>query len=143
LKLDTVSAVEVCDWDHFVQDAYGRPYSFQQQEGCRGRGVHCLTVPSLEDDFENDTVPEVVNHSTRGVSFKAWLARDPEQPLRGAHVSAHGNERVEMFVVPGREAGDLELWWGRNFYPTIEAVANDLHEKGLIEAGEYIIKIDW
>ena len=118
--------MEVGDWDRFVQDAYGRPYSFQQQDGCKFRGVHCLLVPSLEDDFENETVPEVVNHSKMGVSFKAWLARDPEQPLRN---------RLDPWA--------LELWWHRNFYPAIEAVANDLHEKGLLEAGKYMINIDW
>ena len=37
----------------------------------------------------------------------------------------------------------IDLWWKRNFYPDIEMVANDLHAKGLLEAGEYAIDIDW
>lgn len=64
-----------------------------------------------------------------GVSFKAWLARDPKQPL---------NSPDEW----DRKNG-LSLWWQRNFYPDVQMVANDLYEKGLIEAGEYVIDIDW
>ena len=37
----------------------------------------------------------------------------------------------------------LSLWWQRNFYPDVQMVANDLFEKGLIEAGDYVIDIDW
>lgn len=35
------------------------------------------------------------------------------------------------------------MWWVRNFYPDVNMVANDLYEKGLLEAGEYLINIDW
>jgi hypothetical protein len=35
------------------------------------------------------------------------------------------------------------MWWERNFYPDIQIVANDLHSKDLLEAGTYIIEIDW
>ena len=71
------------------------------------------------DDYENDTVPEEVNHDDMGVSFKAWLARDPAQQLdtKDDWERRHG----------------LRLWWERNFYPEVGMVANDLHEKGLIE----------
>lgn len=67
-----------------------------------------------------------MNHEEMGVSFKAWLARDPKQPLPG-HEDSFG----------------LGLWWDRNFYPNIEMIANDLHERGLLKAGEYTIIIDW
>jgi hypothetical protein len=35
------------------------------------------------------------------------------------------------------------MFWDRNFYPNVQMVANDLHKKGLLEAGEYSIRIDW
>ena len=81
------------------------------------------------DDYENDSVPEEVNHDDMGVSFKAWLARDPAQQLdtKDDWERRHG----------------LRLWWERNFYPDVQMLANDLHAKGLVEAGEYIINIDW
>lgn len=109
-----------------VIETYGRPYSFQQQDGCKDRDLVAITVPEECDDFENDTVPEIVNGDEMGVSFKAWLARDPKTPLR---------DRDDTF--------GLVLWWERNFYPDVQMVANDLYEKGLIEAGDYLINIDW
>lgn len=63
-----------------------------------------------------------------GVSFAAWLARDPKQKL--ADPSA-------------QEDYCLELWWHRNFYPDVQMVANDLHAKGLLDAGDHTILIDW
>jgi hypothetical protein len=61
------------------------------------------------------------------VSFAAWLARDPDAPL--------GGERADAF--------GIRLFWKRNFYPSIGMVLNDLHARGLLEAGEYVIVIDW
>jgi hypothetical protein len=131
LRINTVQTISVRDWNQFVEEVYGRPYNFQQQDGCRNRGTYELTVsePTEDDesyDFENDTVPEVVNGPEMGVSFKAWLARDPKQPLSGRE-----------------DSWALELWWSRNFYPSIEMVAADLHKKGLLAPGEYTIIIDW
>ena len=125
LKVKNKQVIEVQDWDNLVEETYGRTYSFQQQDGCKDRGSESFTVP-IENpyDYKNDTIPEVVNGREMGVSWKAWLARDPEQAL---------------------SSGDtyLSLFWERNFYPSLEMVANDMHERGLIPAGEYTIDIDW
>ena len=84
IKTKNVKVIDVSDWDELVEKTYGRPYSFQQQDGCKSRQHVGISVPSeYADDFENDTVPEVVNHSEMGVSFKAWLERDPNQSLPG------------------------------------------------------------
>lgn len=125
LQFKTKRVIELGDWDQLVEETYGRTYAFQQQDDCKGRGVEDFTVP-IEDpwDYTNDTVPEVINGNEMGVSFAAWLARDPEQ------------------VIPGEEKFTY-LFWQRNFYPSLEMVAQDLYEKGLIEAGEYSINIDW
>jgi hypothetical protein len=127
MKTKNVKMIDESDWNELVENTYGRTYDFQQQDGCKDRGVFNLTVPSEEaNDFENDEVPEVVNHESMGVSFAAWLARDPKKLLP---------DEPEDFC--------LELWWQRNFYPSIEMVANDLHAKGLLKAGEYVINIDF
>lgn len=126
MNIQTKQVIDSSDWDDFVSKTYGRPYTFQQQDGCQGRGNCRLKVPSGADDYENDSVPEVVNDPEMGVSFKAWLERDPKQPLAG---------REEGWV--------LDLWWARNFYPNLQMVANDLHDRGLLPAGDYIINIDW
>jgi len=129
LKVKNVQMIDVGDWDSLVEKTYGRIYNFQQQDGCKERGTFSLTVPSPADDYENDTIPEEVNGSKMGVSFKAWLERDPKQKL-------------DTDDEWDRENG-LGLFWERNFYPDIQMIANDLHEKGLIEAGKYVINIDW
>ena len=123
--------IAVHDWDDLVEKTYSRPYNFQQQDGCKERQRVRLLIPDEEAagyDFLNDTVPETVNHEERGVSFKAWLERDPKQKLN-----------AEDWDSPSA----LRLWWGRNFYPVVEMVGNDLYAKGLIEAGQYTIDIDW
>ncbi len=60
------------------------------------------------------------------VKFNSWLSRDPKKPIKDQEFS-----------------WELDLFWSRNFYPSLQSVANDLYKKGLIEAGKYIINIDW
>lgn len=118
--------ITIQELDKLVQDTYHRPYSYQQQDGCRDRGTVAFSVPADPWDYENDTVPEELNGSKMGVSFSAWLARDPHQPV---------GERSQSW--------EIQMYWERNFYPTLHAVLNDLHSKGLLEAGEYLLVIDW
>lgn len=126
LKTKNIQMVSVQDWDALVEKTYARPYSFQQQDGCKERGIAHITVPCRAYDYENHTVPEKINGEKMGVSFKAWLERDTNE--------WNGEAGDHMF---------LGLFWERNFYPSIEMVANDLHAKGLLEPGEYTIEIDW
>ena len=109
-----------------VQDTYGCPYSFQQQNDCQERGTFHLTVHDHAYDYQNHQIPEVINVKEMGVSFAAWLSRDPNE--------WNGDPD---------DKNCLDLFWERNFYPDIQTVANDLHAKGLIEAGSYAIDIDW
>lgn len=130
LRYETRKIIDVDELDRVVKEVYGKPYSFQQQGGCKERGNWSITVPEAwDEDYENDTVPEEVNHEDMGVSFKAWLARDPEQKL---------DTKDEW----DRNSG-LRLWWTRNFYPEIQTLMNDLHKKGVVPKGNYTIDIDW
>jgi len=126
MKYTTTKIISLQDWDAYVEETYGRPYSFQQQDGCRERGTYRIMVPGEAEDFERDSIPEGVNGEEMGVSFAAWLARDPVEPIEGQEYNF-----------------ERKLWWGRNFYPDVQMIANDLHSRGLLEAGEYTIKIDW
>ncbi len=126
MKITKEQMIEVQEWDSIVTKTYGKPYSFQQQDGCKSRGIFRITIPDEAEDFERDTVPEIVNHEEMGVSFKAWMERDPKKLLEGDT----GNH-------------SLGLWWERNFYPDVQMIANDLCKKGIIEKGNYIIEIDW
>ena len=127
MKIKNIKVIDMNDWNDLVQKTYGRIYDFQQQDGCKERGLSHITIPSeAYNDFENDTIPEVINGEEMGVSFKAWLERDP-------------NQKADEWT----SDSSLSLFWERNFYPDIQMVANDLHSKGLIKSGEYYINIDW
>ncbi len=131
LNIRTVKMIDVSDWDYFVTETYGRIYSFQQQDGCKERGTHTITVPDVCCDYNREEIPEVVNGDVMGVKFEKWLERDPQQLLVNEDGSQNPSE------------SSRNLWWERNFYPDVQAVANDLHAKGLLEAGSYVIDIDW
>lgn len=120
------NVIDLSDWDDLVIATYNRPYSFQQQDGCQDRGMVHFSVPARADDYENDTVPEEINGEDMGVSFAAWLARDPKE--------WNGDPDDKSFI---------DMFWERNFYPNLQMIANDLHSKGLIPAGDYAIDIDW
>ena len=129
IKTKNIKAINVSDWDELITTTYNKPYSFQQQDGCKDKGyVHIIVPKKYPEDYKNDTIPEVVNHEKRGVSFKAWLERNPEQKLTNKD---------------NQHSWSLGLWWDRNFYPHVSMLINDLHIKGLLEAGEYDINIDW
>ncbi len=135
MKIRTENLIDDSEWDRLVRETYGKVYQFQQQGGCKSRGLFRFTVPHDEtcDDDMNDEVPEVVNHSVMGVKFEAWKARDPKQPLKGGDTGS--GPRAEQYAI--------DLWWARNFYPDFQTVANDLHAMGLLPAGSYTIDIDW
>ena len=128
IKISNKKLIEVRDWNDLVENTYGKPYNFQQQDGCQNRGLVGLTIPSkwTDDEEMNDAVPEVINGSEMGVKFDVWLKRDPQE--------WNGNEGDKT---------SLDLFWYRNFYPDLQTIANDLHSKGLIKAGNYSINIDW
>lgn len=130
MKIKTIQSIDVQEWDALVQKTYGRIYSLQQQDGCKDRGLEHISIPDPHPyDCENDTVPEKVNGDEMGVSFAAWLARDPKQLLDTDNEWERSN--------------GLDLFWRRNFYPTLDTVAQDLYVRGLLPAGEYQIVIDW
>lgn len=126
IKTQNKQLISDSDFDALVTQTYGKPYQFQQQDGCKERGTYHLTVPSEAYDNENDSVLEEINGEEMGVSFAAWLARDPKE--------WNGDPDDKDYI---------DMFWERNFYPDVQMIANDLHAKGLMPAGEYVIEIDW
>jgi len=125
IKTKTRQIIDCNDFDELVEKTYGKVYCFQQQDDCKGRGVEHFSVPCESYDEEmHDSIPEIINGEKMGVKFKTWLARDTKQPF------ANGRS-------------DISIFWERNFYPDFGTLINDLHEKGLIDAGKYTIEIDW
>jgi hypothetical protein len=126
IKIQTRQVIDMSDWDNLVVKTYRRPYCFQQQDGCKDRGNFFISIPDATEDYDKDSVPDVINGREMGVSFEAWLARDPKE--------WNGKTQDRQF---------LDMFWERNFYPDVQMIANDLHDKGLIPAGNYVIEIDW
>ena len=149
IKVKNVKIIEVSDWDKLVSDTYSKPYYFQQQNGCQPRGIVKITIPdeNWEEDEMNDKIPEIINDEyNMGVKFDVWLKRDPSEPLNPSNEELKvcnyyydSSDRKQWC----EDKGNIRLFWERNFYPCLQSVANDLHKKGLIEAGEYSIEIDW
>ncbi|NTW33879.1 MAG: hypothetical protein HGB12_14900 [Bacteroidetes bacterium] len=151
----TVKMIDMSDWDKLVSDTYKKPYCFQQQDGCKPRGIHTIIIPEEfyeKEKYEeemNDSVPEVINNEEEmGVKFKVWLDRDPDAPLNPSDEELkkcpyYWGKSEQDEKEWKKDKSNINFFWIRNFYPNIQAVANDLYKKGLIEAGEYIINIDW
>lgn len=127
--MQQVFKIDVDEWDDIIKDTYGKPYSFQQQDGCKERGTYEFEVPLKypAEDYTNKVIPEKVNGSVMGVSFETWLARDPLQKL------ASGEDK----------SWEIEMFWERNFYPDVEQLIQDLYQKGKLPEGCYLINIDW
>lgn len=150
LKIKNVKMIEVSDWDKLVSDTYGKPYSFQQQDGCQPRGVVNITIPdgTYEEEM-NDSIPEVINNEYEmGVKFDVWLKRDPNEPLNPSkeelkNCNYYWGKTEEDEIKWKQDKSHITMFFERNFYPNLQTLANDLHQKGLIEAGEYSIRIDW
>lgn len=150
MEIKTKKFIDVSDWDNLVQKTYDKIYSFQQQDGCKPRGIHHIEVPMKNPyDYENDTIPEIFNSGEHyGVSFKAWLARDPEAVLNPTDEQLNNSNyywgKTEKDAKRWKESkSHITLFWQRNFYPSVDMIINDLHKKGLLEEGEYVIDIDW
>lgn len=129
--MQQVTLLSVREWDKLVESTYGKPYNFQQQDGVKERGIYQIQVPcwyAEEFDVENN---ELRSKHDMQVSFKGWLKRSVDEPLG------------EMWQRPWTNEGSLILWWERQFYPAVEMIANDLHQKGLLPTGDYVINIDW
>lgn len=150
IKYTERKVIEVFDWDKLVQDTYKKPYSFQQQDGCKSRGVYDFEIPNKwgVEDYENDTLPEVINGEEMGVSFKAWLEKDPESQLSPTDEELKNNsyywgKSEEDATKWKKDKGHINMFWERNFYPSVDMIIEDLNKRGILEEGKYTINIDW
>jgi len=128
MKIHTIKVIPVSEWDKLVTETYGKPYSFQQQDGCRPREMFEISVPDIcEYETPHAEIPEDWAGNIMCVDFEVWLKTDPEtQKARN-----------------GWDDYKLESFWNRSFYPSLEMLINDLHKRGLLEEGEYSIDLDW
>jgi hypothetical protein len=150
IKVKKVKMIEVSDWDELVSNTYGKPYNFQQQNGCQSRGIVKITIPDITYEEEmNDKIPEVINDEHKmGVKFDVWLSRDPNEPLNPSkeelkNCNYYWGESEDDEIIWKQDKNHIICFFERNFYPDLQTVANDLYKRGLIDSGEYSINIDW
>lgn len=128
LKYKTVKIIYSTDLDKLVEETYKKSYCFQQQDGCRERGEQFwIKIPSVEsyDEFYPDKLYKFTDNFSFGVKFETWLNTNPSNSIDGIS-----------------ETSKIKTHWKRHFYPDYHILLNDLHEKDLIEKGEYIIQVD-
>lgn len=119
MRIEDVKLIWESELSALVTETYGRPYQLQQQGDMLAQeSMTRATVPQ-EPDFDSD-LP----------SLEEWSSRDVDaQPEGESSWSEHAWRR--------------DLWWQRKFYPDLQLVLNDLHARGLLPAGDYVIHTWW
>lgn len=78
MNIKTIKQIDVSDWDALVTKTYGRPYSFQQQDGCKERQSVGIKYALLEIDRGQNLwlLEELIKvHSAHEVLTEAELKR--------------------------------------------------------------------
>lgn len=128
LRIQNKKVVEVSEWDRLVEEVYGKPYNFQQQDGCKSRGTHDLGVPTGWETTGDDEEYEL-DGNWDYVPLKVWISKDPKTFPEGEEYDKYEWQR--------------NIFWERDFYPDIDEIADDLYKRGLLKEGSYLINIDW
>src|SRR5574343_1183830 len=104
--MKNVNIFQLNEFDELIKKEYNKKYySFQQQDGCKDRGIEYFTIPindpedldnlsMIEDDVKNNRLSVY-----RGVKFEEWLLKDKD---------------FKWFIGKEREYENA-LLWERNF----------------------------
>lgn len=128
LKLETIKVIDVDKWNDFIVETYGKPYNFQQQDGCKERQYTNVDVKYYVGEWDiNEELEELEEYGgdIPFVRLDEWLAKEVEKP-------SEGNEKWR-----------IETRWERDFYPHIGELIIDLYNKNLIKLETFYINIDW
>lgn len=115
-------AIWEADFSKYVSEHYGRPYRLQQQGDMMAQEASIrFSVPPTDWYDENPTLAE-------------WQAATPPAAERPDFTTDREGWQKHL---------DDQLRWDRDYYPDLETVVKDLYEKGLLDAGDYIIYAWW
>ena len=91
LKYTEKRVIDDTDWDDFVKSVYKRPYKFQQQDGCKSRGIYSFSVPPrcIEDRDES---------YDSGVPFDEWINATPPSDMEHMHWERNFFPDVTMII---------------------------------------------
>lgn len=123
LKSKAVRIVQHYDWDEFVEEVYGKIYSFKAQPDKLFTKMQHITVPLEEvEEYKNTEITFEPFPLRFGVRFETWKNTTPEETLKHFEFDY-----------------DNDNFWAHGFFPHTQMIANDLYANGLLEAGEYVI----
>jgi hypothetical protein len=119
MRIENVKLIGETEFSRLVSETYGRPYQLQQQDNCMGQDeIERVTVPDEGIDIDDDA------------RFAEWRDADVPDPVG----VLHGETRWDW---------EVELYWQREYYPPLQELVNDLHERGLLPQGDYVIHASW
>lgn len=126
LEYENLRVIENYKWNEFISSIYNLPYNYQQQNDRQNTNFE-FNIPNdlEEEDLGSDSIPYEVNGEDECVKFDTWKNSDFEE------IGKNFEYEVET-----------KLFYERNFYPSIFQILNDLYNRGLIEEGDYLIRID-
>ena len=105
------------EFSDLVRQTFERPYSLQQQGDMHSQESFVrFDVPADREEEEH----------WQAVSMEEWLAATPPDPE---------DRSMEAFTD--------RLRWDREFYPQLDSVANELHARGQLDAGTYVLHVWW
>ena len=104
-------------WEHELNElitaTYGRPYNYGRWQEMGQDTMTQVTVPEEADEPWEGGPP----------SLEEWLAGEPPATLT--------------------DAWRIEQWWQTEYCPELQVVVNDLHARGLMPAGDYVMHVWW
>lgn len=126
LEYQNLRVIENYKWSEFISSVYNLPYNYQQQNECQNTNFE-FNIPNdlEEEDLGSDSIPYEVNGKDECVKFDVWV-----------------NSKLEDISKNFEYESDAVIFYNRNFYPSIFQILNDLYNRGLIEEGDYLIRID-
>ena len=102
------------EFSNLVRQTFERPYSLQQQGDMHSQESFIRFDVPAELEWEHEP------------SLETWLATTPPDP-----------EDHSMAAFTNR------LRWDREFYPDLQDIANELHARGQLDAGTYVLHVWW
>lgn len=115
LRTEKVFFVTYEDWDDFVSEVYGKPYSLEKQK----EGISSTYVFDVPNNWDKQTDDTYYNESY-GVPLDYW-------------------KRLNADIYTFSSIEDFNKFWHKEMFPDVRALLNDLNKQGIIETGKYVI----
>lgn len=166
LPTKTAQVIWEKDFSDLVVETYGRLYQLQQQEPMMAQNSYLpISVPDAWTSARDEDHVRVreweaerreaegklgIRHASeysqhpQWPTFQEWLDADPTASVPWKYES-YSDGRKEQERPDWCRPGGLYhgLWWTRVFFPPLGEVIADLHKRGLLDEGDFLIHAWW